>query len=1153
MDDSTLRSLKITSKKNEVLSITPPFSKKVKEYSLNVGSDIDGVQVSAAPNEGDAFVQVQKAAANGIVAIAEGQSDIIIKCDAADGSSSNTVIHVFRPSASDATLKGFQFSVGNLTPDFHRLETCYVMKIPSHITTMNIIAMPTNATSKVESQGSGAKGEVLLNFSETAISFLVTSADGTCKQNYSIAIQKANAPPQIICPLCPNKKTGLLSKTSNEAAEKKLGSLKFVCPFAIYGCTSIAIENSQIPTHATQCTFAPTQPPCKTCWDSKKDSLSKPIEGESHKDPCTFQCEGCQKKVSNTYKQFHESYGCLTKREPLAKVDAPPEPSGWESSLVDKKSSPSTVEACIKAIEPLEKEYLASLAESWKTSMETGGKKPTQPNVAVLDKISKLYATAIALNTENKKLKGGVLDETLHLQLGLFQEEIVCCKHTFPPQELGKAAKVNNNAEASASFMSDEIDGLLMGLGVAKNASDATKIKAMEEEFHRLLAAGLSDQAAEVQGLHQWKVQQVNASSGTSDWSGGANASQSRGEGGIANALEKYEHAVGINPNSSDANYHLGRLHLQLGNYEKAQTHLEHAISNKPIFPVAMLLLAVSIASPKMPKLALIPHSLKILEDAIPDHHTNLWLNFVKTAQGQQPQSPPISKICESVQSPINTNFQNAHIALSKSYLLSSAVGKAVHPINLLLSILPQTLATLPPKSKIYQTTSLNMCQARKHLLHLLPLTGTTSQTESTPLDTVNQTTILSTTLTITSKTSTQETNSSPETLTSIEQVSASIVFRTPTNASGLSQLGKAQLDQLDANPRYNKDMKKLQNAIECFEAAAGLECPSSTGANDEEAVKQIQAQDWFTELKQEIEFWSASSKPKETKAAGGVKGGVPGKKGAPAAKTATAKPAPTKPAANNVSAKPAPGAKAPAGKPAAKATTTVPPKPQGKDQVEKTSRPTSSKPGGGASSTLKKGSTSKLAEKNPSPKGSKSNLNAASKQQEPPLTADVATISENSTFDTHIGLARAFAKKFGFVEEANAKDAQLSTLLETLRGHYQNAIKIKPGGHDAYIELGALLERKVGIRAAADLYSTFPFPVLGNDNPNQDDLYLFAELGRCFMKEKRFKEPLLKDCLIAEGRAMGMPCLGKYVDALDKAGESKLLMAVYAGVNKKV
>ena len=65
MDDSSLKLLKITTKDNKNLNISPPFSKKILEYYLEVGSEVDGVNIQAVPTESDGFAQVQKASANG--------------------------------------------------------------------------------------------------------------------------------------------------------------------------------------------------------------------------------------------------------------------------------------------------------------------------------------------------------------------------------------------------------------------------------------------------------------------------------------------------------------------------------------------------------------------------------------------------------------------------------------------------------------------------------------------------------------------------------------------------------------------------------------------------------------------------------------------------------------------------------------------------------------------------------------------------------------------------------------------------------------------------------------------------------------------------------------------------------------------------------
>ncbi|KAI8831481.1 hypothetical protein BJ741DRAFT_318889 [Chytriomyces cf. hyalinus JEL632] len=104
--------------------------------------------------------------------------------------------------------------------------------------------------------------------------------------------------------------------------------------------------------------------------------------------------------------------------------------------------------------------------------------------------------------------------------------------------------------------------------------------------------------------------------------------------------------------------------------------------------------------------------------------------------------------------------------------------------------------------------------------------------------------------------------------------------------------------------------------------------------------------------------------------------------------------------------------------------------------------------------------------------------------------------------YETSIGLARAIARKVEFIEDQSGpKDPRIPSLVESITTHFNHAIISTPGAHDAYIELGALLERKVSMRAAADNYVSFPFRRGGGDH-GQDDLYLYTELGRCFMKE---------------------------------------------------
>ncbi|KAJ3116342.1 hypothetical protein HK100_001091 [Physocladia obscura] len=170
------------------------LNRNIKEYSLTVGSEVDRVVITAFPNEGDAFVQVLKSAADGAITIVEGASDLIIKCDAVDGSTSNTIIHVFRPTANDATLKEIQITIDGfytLIPDFHRLETRYILKVPVHIQSAAVSVLATNETSKVDRNGFDDKGKIsLVSSAETKVSFVVTSADGSKNQIYEVVVRK---------------------------------------------------------------------------------------------------------------------------------------------------------------------------------------------------------------------------------------------------------------------------------------------------------------------------------------------------------------------------------------------------------------------------------------------------------------------------------------------------------------------------------------------------------------------------------------------------------------------------------------------------------------------------------------------------------------------------------------------------------------------------------------------------------------------------------------------------------------------------------------------------------------------------------------------------------------------------------------------------
>ncbi|TPX63541.1 hypothetical protein SpCBS45565_g06533 [Spizellomyces sp. 'palustris'] len=192
-------------------------------------------------------------------------------------------------------------------------------------------------------------------------------------------------------------------------------------------------------------------------------------------------------------------------------------------------------------------------------------------------------------------------------------------------------------------------------------------------------------------------------------------------------------------------------------------------------------------------------------------------------------------------------------------------------------------------------------------------------------------------------------------------------------------------------------------------------------------------------------------------------------------------------------------------------------------------------------------------------PEESPSNVQPAS-VQEPAKERQVGNINvQDKSFEPRIGLARVLARRLARTQDSDTLSASASidttSLKADIENYYKEAITLCPRYHDAYIELGSFLEQHTSLVAAADLYATFPFE--RNMDPklpetSQDDLYIDSEITRIFMKLKRFRDPVLIRSLIAEGRAMGIGVLGKYIETLDAAGENKTLMEVYAGVNRK-
>ncbi|KAI8817232.1 uncharacterized protein EV422DRAFT_622716 [Fimicolochytrium jonesii] len=298
MDDTTLKSLTILARRtasdgkksdNEVVVLEPRFEKGVRSYAVGVGSDVEALQIKASTTEADAFVQVLKSDGEGVVGLKEGQQELTIAVDAADGSTKGSyVLNVFRPSSSDATLRSLEVSAGELRPGFHRAETGYVVQIDVPTPTVTLTPTPSDPRAHVSLRVYDNPGEIAttapveLLMGDTEVCVEVVSRDGTERVGYGVVFRKEKIPvrPRVstggieeaapTCSLCYTMafRPRVLVPALASAADADTNGAETVCPHVFcltclemcgVPCTgpSLAVPTTTSTPHMANCPLCP--------------------------------------------------------------------------------------------------------------------------------------------------------------------------------------------------------------------------------------------------------------------------------------------------------------------------------------------------------------------------------------------------------------------------------------------------------------------------------------------------------------------------------------------------------------------------------------------------------------------------------------------------------------------------------------------------------------------------------------------------------------------------------------------------------------------------------------------------------------------------------------------------------------------------------
>ena len=181
-------------------TLQPAFSGDVRDYTMDVTSDVANVTVTARPQNAGATVSIngQTTTSRSVSLTAPGSStSLTITVTAPNGSQNTYIVTVNRAALSgNNSLRSLTVSPGTLGPAFNANTLNYFVNVDS--TVANVAVRPTlqdnNASMTVSGQrassGQARTIPLLGPGSSTPITIIVTAPNGTQK-TYTVAVQRA--------------------------------------------------------------------------------------------------------------------------------------------------------------------------------------------------------------------------------------------------------------------------------------------------------------------------------------------------------------------------------------------------------------------------------------------------------------------------------------------------------------------------------------------------------------------------------------------------------------------------------------------------------------------------------------------------------------------------------------------------------------------------------------------------------------------------------------------------------------------------------------------------------------------------------------------------------------------------------------------------
>ena len=188
----------------DVEGLSPEFNKDTDNYTLQVGSDVEAIQITATPEDENATVQVQ-----GNENLQEGENTVTITVTAGDGTTKVYTITVNKGNVEQVASLGLStLTIAGIDMEevFSPTTYEYTIEINEDVTQLDITAEANEEGATVEIVGNQDFQE-----GENIVSIIVKSADGEETVTYQLTI---------------NKNTAAVAENSNQTQ-----NLIFICLF----------------------------------------------------------------------------------------------------------------------------------------------------------------------------------------------------------------------------------------------------------------------------------------------------------------------------------------------------------------------------------------------------------------------------------------------------------------------------------------------------------------------------------------------------------------------------------------------------------------------------------------------------------------------------------------------------------------------------------------------------------------------------------------------------------------------------------------------------------------------------------------------------------------------------------------------------------